>query len=82
MKKNDFPGYDFSREEEFEKIYADCLEKREDGPDKVAEQYKIMVRAFEKYIAAYNDDVFRYAYCCGYSAAKNEGERSGWITKR
>lgn len=72
MKKNDFPGYGFSSAEEFNKIYADCLENREDKPGIVAEQYKIMVRAFENYIAAYNEDIFGYAYCCGYSAAKNE----------
>lgn len=72
VKKNDFPGYGFSSAEEFDKIYADCLENREDTPGIVTEQYKTMVRAFENYIAAYNEDIFRYAYCCGYSAAKNE----------
>ena len=39
MKKNDFPGYGFSSAEEFNKIYADCLENREDKPGKLHPSY-------------------------------------------
>ncbi len=59
----------FPNEEVFEKIYYECLENEPTAPESVTRGYREMRNAFEEYLSAVNEHMFRYAYQCGYEAA-------------
>lgn len=59
----------FQNEEEFQKIYDECLERMPDAPAKNAELYELMQNAFDEYLDAHNEYIFRSAYQLGYAAA-------------
>ena len=59
----------FQNEEEFQKIYDECLERMPNAPAKNAERYELMQNAFDEYMDAHNEYVFRSAYQLGYEAA-------------
>ncbi len=59
----------FSDEKTFEKIYEECLENEPQVSEAVRSSYKEMNKAFEEYLSAIQENMFRYAYQCGYEAA-------------
>ena len=63
----------FSSEEEFQRIYEECLEDKPQAPETVRNGYDRMNSAFEEYLCTVEEDVFRYAYQCGYEAALKGG---------
>ena len=72
MKKHDIGGVFFT-EEEFQRIYEECLENKPQAPETVRNGYDRMNSAFEEYLCAVEEDMFRYAYQCGYEAALKGG---------
>lgn len=63
----------FPNEETFNKIYDECLENQPQASEKIKDAYKEMHCWFEEYLAAYSEYMFRYAYQCGYEAARKGG---------
>ena len=63
----------FSSEEEFQRIYSECLENEPQASETVRNSYQGMHDVFGDYLAAVQEDVFRYAYQCGYKAALKGG---------
>lgn len=63
----------FSSEEEFEEIYEKSLENKPMVSCGVQDNYEGMHRMFEDYLASVQEDMFRYAYQCGYEAALKGG---------
>lgn len=59
----------FPNEKVFEKIYYECLENQPQASEAVRSSYRGMIDAFEEYLNATQEDMFRYAYQCGYKAA-------------
>lgn len=59
----------YPTEEAFQKIYDKCLENQPQAPETVMSSYKRMREAFDEYLADTQEDMFRYAYRCGYEAA-------------
>lgn len=63
----------FPSKEAFNKVYDECLENEPQAPESLQNAYKELSRAFNNYLAEYNECTFRYAYECGYEAAKKGG---------
>lgn len=59
----------FPNEETFLRIYGECLENRPQASEAVRSSYGGMIGAFEEYLSATQEDMFRYAYQCGHEAA-------------
>ena len=59
----------FPNEETFQRIYEECLENEPAAPEAVVSSYREMHGMFEEYLAAVQENMFRYAYRCGYEAA-------------
>ncbi|MDE7185611.1 MAG: hypothetical protein K2O40_14375 [Lachnospiraceae bacterium] len=68
MQKKQLGGV-FPNKEVFEKIYSECVENQPQASEAVRCNYKEMIEAFEEYLNATQEDMFRYAYQCGYEAA-------------
>lgn len=68
MKKNDC----FIDKATFDKIYSEYLENMPQSSQEVRDSYKKMWDCFEEYLSATQEGIFRYAYQCGYEAAKEE----------
>ncbi len=65
---NQFGGV-FPNEEKFQRIYEECLENQPQASETVRSSYKRMGGLFDEYLCAVQEDMFRYAYQCGYEAA-------------
>ncbi len=65
----------FQNEEEFQRIYGECLEHEVCASRAVNDSYKSMCEAFERYLSATREDMFRFAYQCGYEAGRKAAER-------
>lgn len=63
----------FDCEETFNKIYNECLENAPQASQKTRDAYNELQTWFEEYLCAVQEDTFRYAYQCGYEAAKKGG---------
>lgn len=61
----------FASEEEFQKVYEECLEDSPQATPAIKKWYNLMGQSFDEYLAAYNESNFRYAYECGWNAAIN-----------
>ena len=59
----------FPNEEVFQEIYSECIEDQSQASEAVRSSYRGMIEAFEEYMNATQEDMFRYAYQCGYKAA-------------
>lgn len=70
-------GGAFLSEEVFERIYEECLENKPQASDAVKNSYRGMGNMFEEYLCAIQEDMFRYAYQCGYKAAVSEMQKGG-----
>lgn len=68
-----YRGGVFPNEETFNKIYDECLENEPQAPKSLQNAYRELNRAFENYLAEYNEYMFRYAYQCGYEAGRKGG---------
>ena len=59
--------------DDFEKIYADCLEKQPPPSRNTRQNYMLaqdnLQREFEKYITLLQKDSFKFGYECGWRAA-------------
>lgn len=74
MKKNIKTGtMQFQNQKEFERIYESFLENRPSAASDICRKEKEMDSAFKEYLAAYNEDTFRYAYQFGYEAGLKGG---------
>ena len=74
MKKNGKTGaIQFRNQKEFERIYENFLANRPTAASDICMKEKEMDSAFEEYLAAYNEDTFRYAYQFGYEAGLKGG---------
>lgn len=74
----------FSNEEDFLEVYANCLENRPRSMSRAAGLYKRLDRIFKEYICCIDEEMFRYAYECGYAAAlqsRNAEDKHGQIEK-
>lgn len=69
-KNNCFPD-----EATFNKIYEECLENASQAPKRVTDACAAMYDAFWEYLDAIQEHEFRYAYQCGYEAAKKESQK-------
>lgn len=65
----------FPDAETFNKIYDECLENAPSATERVKNAYSAMHDAFEEYLAATEEYMFRYAYECGYTAGKKSMEK-------
>ena len=63
----------FSSEEEFQRIYGECLENQPQATEAIRSSYKGMHETFQDYLCAIEEHMFRYAYQCGYEAALKGG---------
>lgn len=64
----------FPNEETFQRIYDECLDDMPMASEAVQNSYKGMGKIFEQYLGHFQEDIFRYAYQCGYKAAmKKQG---------
>ena len=63
----------FSSEDEFQRIYEECLENEPLATEAVRSSYKGMQETFENYLCAIEEHMFRYAYQCGYETALKGG---------
>jgi len=60
----------FPNEETFQKIFSECLENNSVPASKTIENcYHEMSNLFIKYLEAIQENMFRYAYQCGFKAA-------------
>lgn len=59
----------FPSEEAFQEIYCECLDNDLAAPEAVVSGYRTMRNAFDEYLGATQEYIFRYAYQCGYEAA-------------
>lgn len=60
----------FPDEETFQKIYSECLEHNAlPTSEAVQSSYCGMNDLFNKYLEAIQENMFRYAYQCGFEAA-------------
>ena len=66
----------FSSEEEFQEIYTSCLEDHPRSMSRAAGLYKRLDRLFKNYICCIEEEMFRYAYECGYEAGVQEAKRA------
>lgn len=64
MKKQLTP---FPNKATFDAIFSDCMEENTSSSKDVREWYDKMETAFEMYLAAVQEDMFQYAYKCGYN---------------
>ncbi|MCD8068489.1 MAG: hypothetical protein LUE87_06340 [Lachnospiraceae bacterium] len=62
----------FPNEEFFQKIYSKYLENEPSASKAVRDSYKGMHNYFEEYLVAIQEDMFRYAYKCGYLDGRRE----------
>lgn len=74
MRKSDIKAVNqlggvFPNEEVFQEIYSECLENQPQASEAVRNSYKGMIEAFDEYLNATQENMFRYAYQCGYKAA-------------
>ena len=65
---NQFGGV-FPNEETFQRIYEEGLENQPQASEAVRSSYNRMNGVFNEYLSAVQEDMFRYAYQCGYEAA-------------
>lgn len=63
----------FPDEENFNKIYDECLENVPQASETVRNSYEELGSWFEEYISAIQENTFRYAYECGYAAGQKGG---------
>ena len=63
----------FPDEETFDRIYSECMDKAQSAPESVQENYQKMWDAFEEYLSAADDWLFRIAYEFGYEAGRKGG---------
>lgn len=68
VKQNIFPD-----EATFNKIYEECLESQPQAPETLRDAYNKLNRAFEDYLAVYDEHMFRHVYQCGYEAGQKGG---------
>jgi len=60
----------FPDEETFQKIFSECLENNSAPTSQAIESsYREMNDLFVKYLEAIQENMFRYAYQCGFNAA-------------
>ena len=60
----------FSDEEAFQRIFGECLENNTfPTSEAVVNYYQEMNGLFNKYLEAIQENMFRYAYQCGFNAA-------------
>ena len=59
----------FPNEETFEEFYSECIENQPQASEAVRRNYRGLLKAFEEYLNAAQEDMFRYAYQCGFEAA-------------
>lgn len=60
----------FPDEETFQKIFSECLETKAAPPSEAINcYYHQMADLFVKYLEATQENMFRYAYQCGFMAA-------------
>ncbi|MCI9439319.1 MAG: hypothetical protein HFH85_19665 [Lachnospiraceae bacterium] len=74
----------FSSEQHFQEIYTSSLENYPRSMSRVARLYKKLDRIFKEYICCIDEEMFRYAYECGYAAAlqsRNAEDKHGQIEK-
>ena len=74
MRKNEIKSVNqlggvFSNEKTFEEIYSECTENQPQASEAVRRNYRGMIEAFDEYLVAANEHMFRYAYQCGFEAA-------------
>ena len=62
----------FPDEATFQRIYEECLENEPQASQKTRGSYDKMQTWFEEYVCAIQEDAVRYAYQCGYEAARKE----------
>lgn len=67
-----YRGGVFPDEASFQRIYEECLENGSQVSQKTRDSYDKMQTWFEEYVCAIQEDTFRYAYQCGYEAARKE----------
>lgn len=70
-------GGAFPNEETFQEIYEECLDNQPQASEATRSSYKRMGEIFDQYLCAIQEDVFRYAYQCGYRAAMSEMQKGG-----
>lgn len=76
MQKKKLGGV-FPNEEVFEEIYSECTENQPQASEAVRRNYRGMVEAFEEYLNATQEDMFRYAYQCGFEAGLEAFKKGG-----
>lgn len=60
----------FPDEETFQRIYSECLEKNAPPASETLQgSYRSMDKLFHAYLEAIQEQMFRYAYQCGFEAA-------------
>ena len=60
----------FADDDAFQKLFADCLEANAAPTSKAIENsYRSMIKLFNEYLEAIQENMFRYAYQCGFKAA-------------
>lgn len=63
----------FPDEETFQRIYGECMENEPQASEKIRTGYRKMDEWFELYLCAVQEEMFRYAYQCGYEAGLRGG---------
>lgn len=75
VKSHDnYTGYDFPDDETFQKFYDDYMENQPSASDELRNSYQTIQQDFGNYIACIESETFRFAFLCGYAAAKKEAE--------
>lgn len=63
----------FASEEEFQRIYMDCMANSPQASDEVIKWRDEFGAAHDEYVAAVSEQDFRYGYECGWNAAMKGG---------
>jgi len=72
-------GKAFPDEETFRRIYEKSVEAMPYATRAVRNNHRKMERAFDKYLAAIQENMFRYAYQCGYEAGTVAVRKGGAV---
>lgn len=67
----------FPDEGTFLRIYSEHMEKEPQASEKTRSAYQEVTDRFDWYLDAVLEDMFRYAYQCGYEAAAKSRNRDG-----